>query len=825
MEQFKESFTGKYDGVASPLLLVKGGITDGKNMRKVSSTGGWKARKGLTLHNTTAIAAAPVLSLHSFTHPRNADFHFLAQCNAKIYAATNNPPTAGTTFGTDMTNSKVVSASVPGFSDTIEDTFIYTDGNYPLCWGGDNPLCTGFLSYDSSEVAYNDHTIDVTDGRTDTTGLAVAAASDVWYVCSPEIAKALVLDLGTGVNSSAATLTLKSWQSGAWSDRTATDGTLSSGKTMAVDGSITWNASANDTMRVMHGIMGYWYQITFSGALSNSVDIVSCKVQYDLARMTNKWDGVYELPAAVRFYDQSADTYKDVTGDLSTGSTAQALNLADSTTSDFLYIKSITPLTGIGLAIAVGMENTATAVFDSIEDWDGDSWNAVTTGIIADETKDVTGGTKSLTQSGTFWWNAVGRTVKRRTMTFDSVPGYWYRLSWSAAFDNTDSTVNLYYVTVVPLPEVLGPYDGVLEFKGRTCLWGDKQYPNRLRFSAYEKPDCFAGSDSCYTDAFGAMDKIVGATRFYNELLVFKRGSVYLLEGYQPANFGILKVADTVGCCAPQTIQQVEVGFPSMHADEPLTIVIWCDTDGVYVIDGRKPRKVSMPVDQYFNIEYSTAIPAASLSSLRAEVDPLRNEYHLIIPGNGDSRPVELVYNYMLDEWYPPFSRAIGRVIAPNIDYLTCVKTIRSSDNRYYTYGGNNVGLVCRLEYDTTDKTDENADVVIMQNLKTRAIFLEQDKSLTFTFDFRGLTIEAKARAAGTVVTRFYKDLAASGTTLVTPSALNLVNAGYSLCVDTLDTSQLECNCFQLEFEISTADVELEIYDFNYLVESRGVTE
>jgi len=60
MELYKEPFTGKYDGVASALLLPKGGISSGKNMRKLASTGGWKVRKGCTIHNTTAIAAASV---------------------------------------------------------------------------------------------------------------------------------------------------------------------------------------------------------------------------------------------------------------------------------------------------------------------------------------------------------------------------------------------------------------------------------------------------------------------------------------------------------------------------------------------------------------------------------------------------------------------------------------------------------------------------------------------------------------------------------------------------------------------------------------------
>jgi hypothetical protein len=585
---------------------------------------------------------------------------------------------------------------------------------------------------------------------------------------------------------------------------------------MAVDGSVTWTANATDTMSVMNGIMGYWYQVTFTGALSNSVDVIGCKVQYDLARMSNKWSGVFELPLAVRFYDQSATEYVDETGVLTNESTSQYLELNDATTSDFIYIKTLEPITALGLAIVAGYENTDNAQFDSLEDWDGDSWNAITSGL-TDGTLDG-GADSSLAQTGIFQWNAAGRTVKRRTMSFDSVPGYWYRLSWDAAFTNAGDSIRLYYVTVIPFPEAIGTYDGVVEFKGRAMYWGDPEFPNRLRASAYARPDCLCGSDSAYTDTFGSMDKVVGVVRFYNELLVFKSSSVFLLEGYMPSNFGVLKVADTVGCCAPQTIKQIEVGVPSMHADEPLTVVIWCDVDGVYLIDGRKPKKVSLPVDQYFNTEYSTAIAAASLSSLRAFVDPLRNEYHLLIPGSGTGHSVELVYNYVLDEWWPPFDRTVGGTN----DFLTCGLSLKGTDSRYYTYAGTSAGFVFRLEMDTTDKTAANADVTITHSIKTRAISFDQEKSFTFTFDFREVIIEAKARTSGTITTKFYKDLATSGTTIANPTALSLVNSGYSLALDKLDTSQSECSCFQLEFECSTADVELEIYDFNYLTESRG---
>ena len=173
----------------------------------------------------------------------------------------------------------------------------------------------------------------------------------------------------------------------------------------------------------------------------------------------------------------------------------------------------------------------------------------------------------------------------------------------------------------------------------RNFVGPDPEFPNRLRFSAKDRPDCFSGTDSGYTDAFGDMSEIVAVKRFFNELIVWKANSVWLLEGWAPENFGVARVADTIGCCAAQSAVVVETGYPTMKADEPLSIAIWMDTDGIYVLDGRKPRKASADVDQYFNTEYATAITATKLGNCQAFPDRMNNEYHLLAQDD-----VELVY-------------------------------------------------------------------------------------------------------------------------------------------------------------------------------------
>jgi len=154
MKLFKEPFNGKYDGVTPATLLPAGSVADGLNMRKVGKLGGWKARKGCTLHNTTTLGANSILSIHQYTHPMNADYHFMAQYNGNLHDATNDPPAAGTTFGSSISSD--LSTTQPGFSCMVNDQFFYADGSAPLTWGGDNPYCVGFKIFrDGTKVDIN----------------------------------------------------------------------------------------------------------------------------------------------------------------------------------------------------------------------------------------------------------------------------------------------------------------------------------------------------------------------------------------------------------------------------------------------------------------------------------------------------------------------------------------------------------------------------------------------------------------------------------------------------------------------------------------------
>jgi len=813
MKLFKEPLNGKYDGVTPATLLPAGSVSDGLNMRKVSALGGWKVRKGCTLHNSTTLGANSILSLHQYTHPLNDDYHFMAQYNGNLHDATNDPPADGTTFGSSISSD--LSTTQPGFSCMVNDQFFYADGSVPLTWGGDNPYCTGFKIFRTgSATEIHSYTKRVTDGKTTTYASLRDTATDDLYICAPERLSKISIEVGSTVNSETVAMTLYAMRSGSWTDAVGTDGTISGGATIAQDGDITFAKNAADEMSLIDNQMGYWYKVEFSAALTDGTQITSCKVEYDMCEVTNKWNGVFEYPAAVRQYNDTSKEYANLTGKVTNESTGTYMQMDGHTTSDWIYIKTIEPIIAVGFAVVDGYENTAVIDIDEIDVWDGDSWTSV--GTLDDRTLDDSSKTKTLSQSALVSFDRTTVVPCRGSRPHDSVPGYWYRVGTNGTLDNAVDDIRVSSIVVANKPEDLDAVDGVIEFKNRLFMWGEVEYPNRLRYSCVDRPDCFSGSDSGHINQLGDMSKIVAAAHFYHELIIFKANEVWLLEGYSPATFGPAKVCETIGCCSPKTVQVIETGFPSIKTDEPMSIAIWMDTDGIYVFDGRKPKKVSGPVNHFFDTEYSTAIEATKLDNCQSFVDRLKNEYHLIVPYSATQAGFELVYNYVSDEFYPKWTR--------QIDLVTGL-IFRGTDNRYYVYGGSRGGLVMKLEDDTSDKTTSDVDQGINHSIKTRAISAEQGMTTTMRFTFRGVHIEAVARTSPTTKTiacNFFKDLATSGTALTKPDMMDLTNAGYDLVLPKLSASHENCGTFQLEFSVTEDDLELEVHSFLYAVDARG---
>lgn len=821
----EEKLTGKYEGVAPSILLPAGAISGGKNIRKVSPLGGWKVRKGSILLNTTAEeSGAAFKSFFYYVHPRNGDRHLIGQINNLLLANPQNSfflllesgdkiklesgsyllgqTAAGTLeirtdFGTTM---GVTVGSTSGFATVVGEEFIYADPETaPLSFGGDSPMCKAFLVYDNSEEVYSDYTSEVTNLNEDNYAVLGSGEGDYIYICSHEIADGIVFALGATKNTATVTSNVYSWTGTAWEDRSAADGTEADGATLAQNGAMTWARDSDDKMSVIGGVMGYWYKVTFSGA-SSAAQVIKCQVNRDITLLTNKWDGVYEEPTGVRFYNAVSSDYKDGLGITTDELSTTYLNIGGMTPSDFLYIKTPVKAAGIYLAISPTNSSSANAEIDDVEYWNGGAWASFT--AFEDGTLDGTGDT-SFAQSGTIWSTlSDGENSVMRTLKGDSAPGHWYRISVDATV-----TANTYALEVAyaALPETLPAYGGCIEFGSRCYLFNNKEYPNRMHYSAEGKHDTFTGADSGYTAPFGGMDQIVCVRKYREFLAVFKEGNqIFLMSGTGHSVENITLYATGVSTVAPKTVKVSEAGQPSMHADEPLSVMIWMAADGVYLGDLTKPKKVSLPVDHYFNPEYSTAINEEDLKTCQAFIDSNNNEYHLLLP------EVELVYNFVTDEWYPPFEREIP---------ICCARPLTNIKGREEIYGGTANGFIIKLETDTTDKNTSNEDVAIEHSIKTRVLPTPKESMLVQDYNLRRVGASFKTRSAGAVTAELYFDFNSSATVL---SDLSMISSGKGVATPKVGASTPRIRGFELELSLDTVDQEMEIYSILYDVEIIG---
>jgi len=828
MQLFKERFTGHYDGVSPPSLLPAGSIVDGKNVRVAGTTGGWRCRSGSTLLNTTAAESGKgIASLHYYINPRHRDSHFFTQINNKLLGNTtatfnlltessspllleNSDDLLGVSSAdaleqvTDLGASLgVVVGNKPGFSAISGEQWFYADGSgAPITFGGNTPSCVGFVVWDSSEIAATDYTKEVIDVLDTKVAVLGSGASDSYFVGSPEIADSINLSFGSVVNNNAATATVSAWRAGAWTDVSASDGTAVAGATHAIDGSLEWTRNSADRMKVIGGVMAYWYRVTFSAAI-DAATVRQCTVCFDATTVTPKWDGTWQYLGGILFYDQSIGEYQDALGDLSVETGTTYLDISAMQTADYIYIKTPDIAAGFGFGIVRGYSNTNAALIDEIGVWTGNAWTALTTNI-EDQTLDGALDS-SFSQTGKVWFDAAVVTPQRRTLKGDPVPGYWYRISISAALS---ADVRIYLGVYAAYPEALSTYTGCVEFNGSLVLWGDSLWPNRLRYSAPGMPDHLSGTLSGYSEPIGDDSEILVAKNFGSFLLVWKRNGLFAVDG----DYKVTKVSSK-GIVAPKSASVVEVGTEGLQRDEVVNVAIWQAQDGTYLTYGTSTKKISLPVDNYFNPYYDDCLGASELLNLQAFTDQVNNEYHLILP------TIELVYNTKLNGWYPPFQRYYP---------LTCGIDLIDQFGQQRTFGGCNSGYVIELEIGIEDQRTLTTTVGINHSIKTRALMAISAEGLSTRFTFRKLWTAVKAMPAGIATIKLYSNLSNTGVAYTTPTTMSLAESNAGMAVPIIEVSIPNLNAIQVGLEYITTrltptyDSYMEVWEIIYILDTIG---
>ena len=135
------------------------------------------------------------------------------------------------------------------------------------------------------------------DTHVDLSSLSTLVNGDAVYIGATTAFRGLDVDVD-GANGNSSVLTASYWNSSAWTDTSDTDGTISSGKTMGQDGTITWSVpsawSAGSLNNILQNLDGggsfqstaaaapqygyqdlFWVRLEVSAALDSAVTLDS----------------------------------------------------------------------------------------------------------------------------------------------------------------------------------------------------------------------------------------------------------------------------------------------------------------------------------------------------------------------------------------------------------------------------------------------------------------------------------------------------------------------------------------------------------------------
>lgn len=602
-------FQGGMDRTREIYQLPLGGISELTNMRPLRP--GFIKRKGCAKLHTIADGTNKVMSLYGMSKGKQSEIKFFAQMSdGDVLQATANPPTVTTgAFGSSVYTSSSPSTMLPASWAMIDDHLVYADGSgYPRIFSGESEYVSSFIVYKGAEAIPDipkkgeDYSIEVADGDTTTfavlDSLSVLTDYDCVFIRTRTPADLFTFTLQTA-NGAAAVAQLHYWN-GAWTEVTGlTDNTASSGKTLAVDGTMTWTMTTDHQPKYMFGANGYWYRLSLaSGALDSEVEIREVKYNSDWLAIQNLWDGVPKAAIEAYVYINSSATYKRYGSDV--------IEIGGLTSSDKFYFNSAQQI--LGFFVSVGdVPNTTASTTITVKYWNGAAWAAVSV-------NDATiVSSKSFASDGWVTW-ALPSDEQPSMFQSSQYFTYWYEVSFNQTLV-ADMSVSIDCMLYCDM-SLFGQCYSVSSFKQRASYAFDK-LPGYVAISSVASPMVLNGTDFALQDiGDGRANKAVCQKKFYNELMVWQEekgkdgGCLTLIEGYSPATFQKRVLSTVLGTFSSKSAIVVE-DVPNVGPDEKIvrrTVAYFLSRYGVFMTDGRNIMMVSDDIRKYFDPKDSLCI-------------------------------------------------------------------------------------------------------------------------------------------------------------------------------------------------------------------------
>jgi hypothetical protein len=800
-QRFDWPLTGRLRKDVDPMLIGETNFRDLVNMRYTID--GIKGIQGMTKINASALAYLSTVNGFHFKKDLPAESHVFVQANSGASSAlykSNNTTTIPNqdTFSSFQT---LENNNTLFFSDAPNGAVVASNGAANRIWAGKEDRCGQFVVFDPAGTFWYDYTDQVNNTLSDAKNIAtlhqVGGACNI-YIASSRPLQGVKFYVKTA-NATAAVATAYEWTGAAWSSLTITDGTiLIAGKTLSQTGEITFASTVTTSKsQVLNNTLAYYYKFVFT-SIDAGTTIYYCTIDAPMQPITDIWDGngrtclsCFQYITAPSFYDWTTNVAPSTPSNPKpyvAGYQPSYANFGSLAPTYYVYFGFADRQTAIQFSMPdSSYVNTSPTVAD-MSYWNGVAWTAVTAFNDSTSNNGI-----SLSNSGTMSWIAPDENTEFKTTVANGDEFYYYRLHVS---NITSGSVFVNNVAGITTQKNIRPYRFSALWQNRLWLFNDQSdRQNSCICSAYNTNSVFNGDDSVDKE-FGNGEAVICAesifsrygNSIYDNLIVLKQSSAYLIDGIGPSTWTFYTVSSKVGCVAPLTLKRCDMNF-EVSAGNFRQGLIWRSARGIEFFDGNTLVSISNDINNFFDPSSTDYINPTTytVSAESASYDETNFEYHWYFTNVSGKQ--EWVFSLRYRKWFQ-VNRGTGKS-------LTCGFTVRDSNGSVYMYGGTADGYLERTEYGTT--LDGNS---IYYMFYSGDILLAKTAAYFTKLRHLKLLSKSKNTSTATVAVTVFLDTATTGISQTVISQANSLKRVYQI----KSSINLDAVMFGIKYEVTTSN-------------------
>lgn len=211
-------------------------------------------------------------------------------------------------------------------------------------------------------------------------------------------------------------------------------------------------------------------------------------------------------------------------------------------------------------------------------------------------------------------------------------------------------------------------------WQNRVWFAGVSTARNRLYYSDAGNPSNYGASSYIDVPSPYDGDEITGLAILYGNLIVFKRNSIYIIQGDAPENFVVSKTNASVGCVSSYSVVSVD------------NLVYFVSDKGLYALNLSNTKQVCYKVEPRYNTAVANQL-SGSLTKNRIQVahNRFRNEIWQAVDASSagqDQHDRIIAHNYnVVDKNGDP-------AVAEHIAYGSLLVTLNTNDYIDFTENG-----------------------------------------------------------------------------------------------------------------------------------------